>query len=465
MSFIHDDFLLESEAAHDLYVGYAQGEPILDYHTHLPPDAIASNQGFATLFDIWLAGDHYKWRAMRANGIDEERITGSADPWDKFLAFAETVPHTLRNPLYHWVHLELKRYFGFDGLFGPDTAKDVWEAANAALATPAFRTQALLQSGNVRAVCTTDDPTDDLAHHRAIAAQAGFDTKVLPTFRPDWAMRLDEPDGWRAWVDKLEACAGQDCAALPGFVAALRGRHDFFHQSGCRLSDHGLVRTPALPCTEAEAAAIFGKARAGRDTSAEEREKFGAYLMLLFGEWNAERGWTMQFHVGPLRNNNFRLFEKLGRDIGCDSVGDDPQAASLGWLLGQLDARRALPKVIAYNINPGDNYPLATMLGNFQGGGVSRMQFGSGWWFLDTIEGMEWQLNTLSSTGLLSRFVGMLTDSRSFLSVPRHEYFRRVLCNLIGNDIERGHLPRDMDLVGGMVKRICYQNAADFLAI
>jgi glucuronate isomerase len=442
--FIHDDFMLQSQAAKDLYHNFAKGEPRL-------------------------AGDHYKWRAMRANGIPEERITGEASPRDKFDAWAETVPHTLRNALYHWTHLELSRYFGFEGLFSTATADEVWESGNARLAEPSHSCRGLLEQSQVRALCTTDDPTHSLEHHQGIADDPSIDVRVYPTFRPDPSLWVHDAAQFNAYADTLSEVSGIDCSTLGGFRDALRSRHDFFHELGGRLSDHGLHHVFDSDCSEEKATVIFGKVRSGADADEAEAEAFGAYLMLFFGELNASRDWTMQLHIGAERNNSQRLFESLGRDIGSDSMADVDHASGVRRFLNTLDQRGHLPKVMLYNLNPKDNYALATMLGNFQqskpGDPPSRLQLGTAWWFLDTKEGMEWQINAFSNTMLLSRFNGMLTDSRSFLSFTRHEYFRRILCNVVGEDIEKGEIPRDMDLVGDMIRRICFQNAADYFGL
>lgn len=461
--------MLQSTAAKELYHGFAKDEPILDFHNHLPPDEISENRKFENLTDIWLAGDHYKWRAMRANGIAEGRITGNASPRDKFDAWAETVPHCLRNALYHWTHLELSRYFGFDGLFSPETADEVWEKGNAKLAEPEYSCRGLLEMSKVRALCTTDDPTHSLEHHQAIAADTSINVRVYPTFRPDPALWVDDAEHFNSYADSIAQVSGIDCSTLSGFKDAIRSRHDFFHECGGRLSDHGLHHMFDADCSDEKAAAIFDKVRTGTAADAGETEAFGSYLMLFFGELDASRGWTKQLHIGAERNNNGRLFEELGRDVGCDSMADVDQAAALGGYLNTLDRRGHLPKVMVYNLNPKDNYALATMIGNFQQGRPGeppcRLQLGTAWWFMDTKEGMEWQINTFSNTSLLSRFNGMLTDSRSFLSFTRHEYFRRILCNVIGQDIENGEVPRDMELVGDMVRRICFQNSAEFFGL
>lgn len=467
--FIHDAFMLQSPAARDLYDGFARDEPILDFHNHLPPDEIAADRHFANLQEIWLAGDHYKWRAMRANGIPEERITGDAGARDKFDAWAETVPHCLRNALYHWTHLELSRYFGFEGLFSPETADEVWNLGETKLAEPGFSCRGLLERSKVRALCTTDDPTHSLEHHRAIREDESFAIGVYPTFRPDPALWVHEADGFNAWTDRLAEASGTDCSTLAGFQDAIRSRHDFFHEMGGRLSDHGLHHVFDAECSEEKAARIFDKVRSGTDADAAETEAFGNFLMLFFAELDASRGWTQQLHIGAERNNNTRLFRSLGRDVGCDSMADVDHAAAVGKFFDTLDQRGHLPKTILYNLNPMDNYALATMLGNFQSGNPGeppcRMQLGTAWWFADTKEGMEWQINAFSHTSLLSRFLGMLTDSRSFLSFTRHEYFRRILCNVVGEDMEKGEIPRDLELAGDMVRRICFSNAAEFLGL
>lgn len=466
MPFIHDDFLLQTDTARRLYHGFAAGEPILDYHTHLPPDQIAANYRFADLAEMWLAGDHYKWRAMRANGVVEDFCTGSADPYYKFLAWAKTVPHTLRNPLYHWTHMELKRYFGIDELLSEETAPQIWERANEQIQqSDELTIHGVFQRFKVRTVCTTDDPTDDLADHRKIAA-SDLATGVFPTFRPDRVLEIDQTEQFNTWVDKLAVASEVNISSFADLLTALRQRHEFFHEVGCRLSDHGLSHAYADFCDEQTAAAIFDKARAGKNVSPAEQSQFATNLMLHVGRWNFERGWTMQLHLGALRNANAGLMEKLGRDVGGDSIGDWHQAEPLSRFLGRLDSEQSLPKTIVYNLNPADNYMIATMIGNFQDGSVvGKIQMGSGWWFLDQWEAMQWQMNALSNQGLLSRFVGMLTDSRSFLSYPRHEYFRRCLCDLLGTDVERGAIPDDDSLLGPMIRNICYGNARDYLGL
>ena len=465
MSFIHEDFLLSNQTAKRLYRTFAEAEPILDYHCHLPPTDVAENRRFRNLFEIWLEGDHYKWRAMRANGIDERYCTGDAAPEEKFLAWARTVPYTLRNPLYHWTHLELKRYFGIEELLDESNAARVWERANAALASDDLRAHGILRKFNVKAVCTTDDPTDDLSCHKVIAA-SGIGTKVFPTYRPDKALNVHLPEAFNSWVQTLEETANVSIGRFRDFTDALRRRHDYFHQMGGRLSDHGINRAYANFCSDTTAAAIFEKARRGEPASPEEQEQFASNLMLQFGHLDAEKGWTKQLHLGALRNTSTRRFRQMGPDTGWDTIGDWPQVEALTAYLDRLDRDNALPKTILYNLNPADNYAFAVLISNFQDGRIAgKMQFGSGWWFLDQKEAMEWQLNALSNVGLLSRFVGMLTDSRSFMSYPRHEYFRRVLCNLFGRDMESGLLPDSDDLVGPMIRNICYRNAKEYLGL
>jgi glucuronate isomerase len=465
MQFIHADFLLQSQAAKHLYHTYAEHQPILDYHTHLSAKDLAENRRFHNLFEIWLEGDHYKWRAMRANGVPEFYCTGKAAPYEKFLAWARTVPHTLRNPLYHWTHLELSRYFGISELLDEKTAPEIWRRATQRLLAEDFTARGILTRFKVRAVCTSDDPADSLEYHEQLRA-SDFTTGVYPTFRPDRAFRTADAAAFSSWTEKLSHRAGVKIDGFSAFLDALRKRHDDFHSQGCRLSDHGLEVCPAEACSEAEAAAIFAKVRGGSQPSPLESAKFASYLMVFFGHLDAEKGWAKQLHLGAYRNANKRMMASLGRDTGFDSIGDQTQIQALGTYLDRLDRAGCLPKTIIYNANPADNYAFATMAGNFQDGTVpGKVQFGGAWWFLDQKEAMEWQLNTLSNCGLLSVFVGMVTDSRSFMSYPRHEYFRRVLCNLLGSEMEDGQLPASEELVGNMVARICYRNAVDYLQL
>lgn len=465
MTFIHDDFLLQSETARRLYHGYAAQQPILDFHCHLSPKVIAENRNFKNLAEICLEGDHYKWRVMRANGIPEKYCTGDADPYDKFLAWARTVPHTLRNPLYHWTHLELSRYFGISELLNERSAPAIWEIANEQLQSDELTPQEILKRFHVTTVCTTEDPVTSLEYHEQIE-RSGFPVRVYPAFRPDGALRTHTPLAFNQWADRLAACTKVKIAKLPDFLEALRNRHEEFHRHGCRLSDHGLNHCFAESCSEREAESLFATLRAGDAISTEGSLKLNSYLMVFFGKLDAEKGWTKQLHLGALRNVNSRMLESLGPDTGFDAMGDWPQASSLTAYLDSLEKDGALPKLILFNVNPTDNYLFATVTGCFQSGETpGKIQFGSGWWYLDQKEGIELQLNALSNCGLFSRFVGMVTDSRSFLSFPRHEYFRRVLCNLLGEEMEKGLLPNDEELVGETIRSICFGNAAEFLAL
>jgi glucuronate isomerase len=465
MSLITENFLLHSDVAVQLYHKHAAKQPIVDYHCHLPQQDVANNRRFQNLYEIWLEGDHYKWRAMRANGASEELVTGKAAPYDKFLAYVKTVPAALRNPLYHWSHLELKRYFDIDLPINEKNAQEIWRRANDKLKTDELSARGILKKMRVYVVCTTDDPTDDLADHIRIAKE-GLPTKVYPTFRPDKALQVDVAADFNAWTDKLAQVSGTHIAGVKDFLDALKKRHDFFHSVGCRLSDHGLPHAYGEDCTDAEASAVFDKARSGKDATLWEKERFASYVMHFVGVIGAEKGWTMQLHLGPIRNNSTRKFRDLGRDVGGDSIGDDPQAQGLSRFLDKLDTIGKLGKTILYNINPRDNYLMATMIANFQDGVTpGKMQFGSGWWHLDQKEGMEWQINALSNLGLISRFVGMLTDSRSFLSYTRHEYFRRILCNMLGEDVRRGEVPNDMELLGNLVEDICFRNAKNYFGL
>lgn len=465
-SYITEDFLLHSPTARELYHETAARLPIFDYHTHLPPDQIAQDKRFKDISEIWLGGDHYKWRAMRANGVAERYCTGDASPREKFQAWARTVPATLRNPLHHWTHLELLRYFDVDDLLDESTADAIWERTNEVIASPEFSVRGLLTKSRVAVVCTTDDPTDSLESHREIAADASFSTRVYPTFRPDKALAVDNPAVFAPWLAKLESAYGLECHGLDAFLDALESRHAFFHEHGCRLSDHGLGECFGMACTPGEASAIFDRARGGGDITKADQHAFAGFLMRFFGRLDARRGWVKQLHLGALRNVNTRLFQTLGPDTGLDSIGDQSQAAGLAAYLDALDSTNELPKTILYNLNPSDNYLVATMAGNFQDGSLpGKIQFGSGWWFLDQKEGMTWQINALSNLGLLSRFVGMLTDSRSFLSYPRHEYFRRILCNIIGSDVDRGELPQDHALLSGLVRDVCFDNASRYFGL
>jgi glucuronate isomerase len=462
-TFIDEDFLLRSETARILYHDYAKEMPIIDYHCHLPPDQIAQDKQFENLTQIWLYGDHYKWRAMRANGINEKYCTGNADDWEKFEQWAATVPYTMRNPLYHWTHLELLRYFDIDILLNKDTAREIYDECSAKLKQKDFTVKSLLRRMNVKVICTTDDPTDSLEYHQLIA-DSGFDIKVLPTFRPDKAMLLiDSPAEFQQYLNKLFEVAGvSNGSTYEDLLAALKNRHDFFAEMGGCLSDHGLEHIYAS-FDETAARTALAETLSGKTSSAELRTAFKSVLLYDLAKMDHSKDWAQQFHLGALRNNNSRMLSTLGPDTGWDSIGDYSQAEALSKFLNKLDSTDQLAKTVLYNLNPGDNEVLATMTGNFNDGTIpGKMQFGSGWWFLDQKDGMEKQMNALSNIGLLSRFVGMLTDSRSFLSYPRHEYFRRILCNLIGNDVENGELPKDIPWLGKLVQDISYNNAKNY---
>jgi len=457
--FMDKDFLLQTDTARELYHNHAAKMPIFDYHCHINPQEIADDKQFENITQIWLYGDHYKWRGMRTNGVHEKYCTGDANDWEKFEKWAETVPYTLRNPLFHWTHLELKKFFGIEKILSPSTAREIWEECNAKLQTPEYSVRGIIKMANVHTICTTDDPIDSLEHHRAIK-EDGFETKVLPAWRPDKAMAVENSADYNSYIGKLAEAAGTDINSFADLMDALDKRHQFFHDNGCRLSDHGLETAIAEDYTKEEIDKIFNKVKSGKELSNVEILKFKSAMLYEFGIMDHSRGWTQQFHIGALRNNSTRLFNQLGPDTGFDSIGDFEIARPLSKLLDRLDMENRLSKTILYNLNPRDNELIGTMIGNFQDGSVpGKMQFGAGWWFLDQKDGMEKQMNALSNLGLLSRFVGMLTDSRSFLSYTRHEYFRRTLCNLLGNDVENGEIPRDMDLLGNMVENICFNNA------
>jgi glucuronate isomerase len=464
--FIHDDFLLQSETARRLYHRYAAGLPIIDFHCHLSPELIARNAEFRNLTHIWLEGDHYKWRAMRAMGVPETHITGSASDYDKFLMWARTVPNTLKNPLYHWSHLELKRYFGIDLLLSESTAEEIWETANALLATPEFRTRSLLDRMNVQVVCSTDDAVDNLEHHANYADQIDGDSDAMnlfPTFRPDNAMKVEDPELFVGYVQKLSEVSGINIISYTDFLAALQQRHDFFDTLGCRASDHGLEEPYAEDYTIADLRRIFAKAMQGQTPDAAEAKKFKSGLMHEFAVMNAEKGWVFQLHIGAMRSNNTRAFRDLGPDTGFDSIGSPEVARPLSRFLDQLDINGNLPKTILYNLNSRDNEIMATLSGNFfDNECAGKVQHGPAWWYHDQKEGMEQQLQGLANYSLISNFVGMVTDSRSFLSYPRHEYFRRIFCNMLGEDAEKGIVPNDETLLSGLVQKLCYNNAVAF---
>ncbi len=460
--FIDENFLLSNEAAVKLYHDYSADLPVIDYHCHLPPDEIANDKSFRNITEIWLNGDHYKWRAMRANGISEEYCTGNAPDREKFRMWAKTVPYTLRNPLYHWTHLELRRYFGIEKLLSPETADEIYDETLEKLQTPDFNVRNLLTKMKVELLCTTDDPADSLKHHMEIA-NSDFKTAVLPTWRPDKAMAVENPETYNEYLQKLQVAANQQINTYNELIAALRNRQDFFDVHGCRLSDHGLETFYAEDYTQKEITEIFKKIRGGVHLNPHEILQFKSALLIELAEMDFEKNWTQQFHIGAIRNNNTRMFNKLGPDTGFDSIGDFGIAKPMSKFFDRLVSRKKLARTIVYNLNPRDNELIATMLYNFNDGSVpGKMQFGSGWWFLDQKEGMINQMNTLSSLGLLSRFVGMLTDSRSFLSYPRHEYFRRILCDLVGRDMENGEIPNDMGMAGKLVGDVSYYNAKTY---
>ena len=461
--FMDENFVLQTETAQRLYHDHAEGMPIYDYHCHLSPQEIAEDKQYDNLGEIWLGGDHYKWRAMRTNGVDEKYCTGNASWRDKFQKWAETVPQTIRNPLYHWTHLELRRCFGIDTLLSPATANEIYDECTAKLRTPEYSARNLMRKMNVKLICTTDDPIDSLEYHKQIADD-GFEIKVLPTFRPDKAMTFSKD--WKKYIGNLGQVSGVEIRNFETLLMAVEQRHEYYHSVGCRLSDHGVAYVPDAQADDSELESIFQKSMRGKPVGLEDREKFEARFLYEVGKMNHARGWVQQFHVGAFRNNNSRLFQSLGPDTGFDSIADYRQGPGLIHLLDRLDSSNQLAKTILYNLNPADNELMATMIGNYQDGSCpGKMQFGSGWWFLDQKDGMEKQMNALSALGLLSRFIGMLTDSRSFLSYPRHEYFRRILCNLIGNDVENGEIPADLELLGEMVENICYNNAVEYFNI
>ncbi|NLL48441.1 MAG: glucuronate isomerase [Firmicutes bacterium] len=463
--FMDENFLLRSPTAQRLYHNYAQDMPIFDYHCHLSPQEIAENKKYRNITEIWLAGDHYKWRAMRANGVSEEYITGDAGDKEKFLKWAETVPACIGNPLYHWTHLELRRYFGIDLLLSPDTAEEIWEECNRLLQQDDFRARSLIERSNVKGLCTTDDPTDSLAYHQALARDKSFGVKVYPTFRPDKSFNIDQP-GFTQWLEKLEAAVGGRIQTFSEFTQALGQRMDFFAQHGCALSDHALDPIVYREGSEALATGILQKTLAGEKLSQEEVEIFKTQVLIFLGRQYADRGWVMQLHLSSIRNNSARMHQLLGPDTGFDSMDDRVYGRDLVAFLSKLDETNQLPKTILYSLNPSDNDLLATIAGSFQGGGIpGKMQLGSGWWFNDQKDGMLRQMTALANIGLLSRFVGMLTDSRSFLSYTRHEYFRRILCDLLGTWVEEGEAPHDLELMGGMVKDICFDNAVAYFPV
>ena len=461
-SFMDQDFLLKTKTAQILYHEYAKGMPLIDYHCHLSPQQIADDLNFNNLTQAWLYGDHYKWRAMRANGVHEDYCTGQKSDTEKFKYWAATVPFTMRNPLYHWTHLELQRYFGIKDILNSASANSIYEQATEQLVVTDYSTKNLIRKMNVKVICTTDDPIDSLEHHKKIVA-SGFEVKVIPAFRPDKAMEVSNSEDFIAYVKKLEAVTNLSISSFEDFLFALQNRHDFFATMGCSVSDHGLEEIYAEDFTGNEVEAIFNKIYGGKFLNEMEQRKFKSCMLLHFAEWDWEKGWIQQYHLGALRNNNSRMMRSLGADTGWDSIGDFSQAKALAKFLNKLDVEDKLAKTILYNLNPADNELMATMIGNFNDGSVAgKVQFGSAWWFLDQKDGIERQLNALSNMGLVSKFVGMLTDSRSFLSYPRHEYFRRIVCNMFGDEIENGELPHDLPWVGKIIQDISHNNAASY---
>jgi glucuronate isomerase len=470
--FMNEDFLLPDRSSKRLYHDYAEGLPIIDYHCHLPSADIASDARFDNIAQAWLGGDHYKWRVMRANGVPEESITGHKPDKETFLAWARTVPSLVGNPLYHWTHLELKRYFGIDEVLDEKSAERVWEACNACIAGADFGARALLRRMKVKAVCTTDDPADDLASHDSYAAYRASpdaspdDPAMLPAFRPDKALAIEDPAAWKEYLFRLGKAADVQVSSYKNLALALEKRHAFFHERGCRLSDHALVQVPGRPISDSRAGELFERLYSGQALTGVEPEELKTALLLEVGRMDARRGWTMQLHCASMRNLNSRMYARLGPDTGYDSVGESLRAASLASFLDALEKESLLPKTILYSLNPNDYEVMASVMGCFQDGSVpGKLQLGSAWWYNDHIDGMEQQLRTIANLGLLSRFVGMLTDSRSFLSFPRHEYFRRILCRIVGGWIESGEAPADFDAMGGIVKDISYRNARTYFGI
>lgn len=464
-NFMDENFLLSNETAVELYHHYAKNMPICDYHCHLNPKEIWENKSFENLTELWLYGDHYKWRAMRSNGISEDYITGSASDYDKFKAWAKTIPYTIGNPLYHWTHLELQRYFGIYETLNEENADAIWEKANAMLAQADFTVRQLIKKSNVKLICTTDDPTDSLEYHQKISQLDDFDVKVLPTFRPDKALNI-RMEGFREWIAGLGKVCGKTITTYNDLLGALEQRIQYFHETGCRLSDHSFAAVPYVEADLNEVAKIFDRAMGLEVISTEEEQKYQTQLLKFLGKNYAELGWTMQLHIGAMRNNNTRMFEKIGPDTGFDSIHDLNIAYGVSRFMDSLDKENCLPKTVLYTLNPKDNYVLGSMAGNFQGDDIpGKIQFGAAWWFNDQRDGMVQQMTALANLGLLSRFIGMLTDSRSFVSYPRHEYFRRILCNLIGEWVENGEFPRNMKLLGTIVEGISYNNAIQYLKI
>jgi glucuronate isomerase len=466
-AFIHDNFLLQNQTAIDLYHQHAKKMPIYDYHCHLSPKDIAENRKFNNITELWLEGDHYKWRAMRAHGLEEQYVTGDADPKEKFAAWAKTVPYTLGNALYHWTHIELKKYFGIEELLNEETHEKIWDRCNELLQQDDYSVREIIKRSNVKVICTTDDPTDDLHYHEQIANLPDFPVKVLPTFRPDKGLEINK-ETFAPFVKQLEQVTNQSFSSFEDYVQALEGRVQYFHEKGCRISDHGLSEIPFAKFDHSEIDSIFQAGRNGKTVSIEDENKFKTAILMVLAKAYKERDWAMQIHFGAIRNNNTKMFKKLGPDAGFDSISDQGEvAAPLNALLDAFELADSLPKTILYNLNPVYNELIGTTIQNFQAesGIAGKIQFGSGWWFNDTKPGMIRQLTALADQGLLMHFVGMLTDSRSFISYSRHEYFRRILCNLIGTWVEDGEIPNDPALLQMMVQNICYNNAKNYFSI
>lgn len=456
--FLDHNFLLHSKTSELLFHEFAKNMPIIDYHCHLSPKDIAQDKKYDTITEAWLYGDHYKWRAMRTNGVEESYCTGERNDWEKFEKWAETVPYTVRNPLFHWTHLELQRYFDINQLLNKDSAASIYQSCNEQLQSNTHTVRSLLRKMNVQLVCTTDDPVDSLEYHNQLRNE-GFDISILPAFRPDNAMNVANPLQYNAYLEKLELASGVSISTFQDFLTAMKNRHDFFASMGCRVSDHGLEEIYADQFSSTEIVTIFNDIRNKKELTVEQQRKFKSALLIQFAEWDYEKGWIQQFHLGAMRNNNSRKMKELGPDTGWDSIGDYSYGKSLSRFLDILDSNNTLTKTVLYNLNPVDNELMATMIGNFNDGSIEgKVQWGSAWWFLDQKDGMTKQLNALSNMSLLSKFIGMLTDSRSFLSFPRHEYFRRILCNLFGEEIEKGELPNDINWIGKIIQDICYNN-------
>lgn len=461
--FIDNDFLLQGKPARKLYHHYAAHLPIIDYHCHLPPDEIAEDINFRNLTHIWLDGDHYKWRALRACGVDESYITGDKSDKEKFLKWAETVPKTIKNPLYHWTHMELKNPFGITQLLNSESAESIWDECNEMLQAPEFSTRGLIKRNHVEVIATTDDPTDRLEHHQKFKKEYDTDFKMVPTFRPDRGMQIDNGEAFKGWVKKLEEASDYSISTFQDFLDALKLRHDRFDELGCQVSDHGVDKPYSDPFNDQQLESIFAKVMTGVSAAEEDARAFKSAFLYYCGVMDYEKDWVFQLHVGALRNNSSRKLKDLGPDTGFDSIGDFEMARPLSQLLDRLDAEDKLPRVVLYNNNPRDNELFATMTGNFQDGTIpGKLQHGPPWWFMDQKDGIEQQIESLANMGILSEFIGMTTDSRSFLSYSRHDYFRRVLCNILGNDIEDGLIPNDLELIGGIVQKICYQNARNY---